>query len=1444
MHNDPTTALDSPFLNPEAREDEPALRPVALEHITAEPVRSPVIAAAGSPLRAGDYSFQVLDAHKRPLAKAAWAVHQDGAMLHGQLDATGWARPPDPALSGFDGSKPFLLHVDGHVCSIVRGAVLLAGEPGVEYGGQFVDWSLADHADLATRAAFWQEYEKTRALHLPLDVFTFLQHDHLTRRPVRMLSREHQAVFEARPVAIRLGPLLRYVDAHRALVWLELETPGLVRVVYGRAQSQRELPGEKDEPADTVSRCGTTVRAGGRHYALVCLDRLDADCAYQYTVEVGPLPATGDIPTAQADFTDEVFPRSLPIDVRVTTNQTLVLASLRASRWLFFRSLPEKIDALRFAHGSCRKWPGDADEKGKAPGPDMLERFATDWLAHKNWAAWPQFFVHTGDQIYADDVGMRMGRAIAGHRFASVVPGPAPRGQGDVAQGAWAGRFADRYATLEKAGLPLPTDVEELKKLRPRATHDNEHDVDYAMKEALRARQQLGFYRNRSALKIDLNVTHMARRMHFKLRVLNGLLWNVPDHASQVPQVDKQRGLVAPQTYRLGGLPAKEFRVEHPSAGETDGIHAADFAEYAALYEQAWSTPNARRMLAHLPSFMIFDDHEVTDDWNADPGWLDIVHAKGDSFRYWPTTMTDALCAYWVYQGWGNLSPEAGARDPRTQILQRCMKSGRDALPELRRLVFDQALAPTAPKADFSRKLSWHFALPTDKVPFLVVDLRTDRDVYGTGGMTKERLGWIEHSLRQSKSPMAFLVLPVPFLMPDPMLFAFRHPWFTGRLAGSRSTEEFKRSSDIEHPAGNPVWDQIKAMLGRLQKSPSALKTIAIISGDIHFSCNLDGQLPESTSAPRLLQLVSSGLQQTISSSKQDKLAGAYKGWLNVIARSQGVDEHRGVRITLGGMHGPGSDLRNFLFSTSLAIVEAQAVPAGPQKTLVPLIVQTHWSGPKPGALVPFTFRHMTQTDGSAVMSLKDPGFAHPASPTDYPAAVGGIGRASELEELLREPGEGSDEMTDEALELQFEGDDEAEDEDTAFDRFSGRGWYEAEKGELDPGQSVLIDGQNVGSYADVAAWYAARRDVLLQHQRAFVKEKYQVPDGLDDLLTSATARSKSMGKLGAKPVSDAHIEVMLRWFDAYLDVMYHSDLKMEVIAADRFRATQAQLDKLKEQAAKLQPRLRDLQRSAFRNGSKGKLKELAETFSTYLDSTLVADSWVREAATRLDDIRVLGTTLRTQKALHGSTQPWHELMRATTNAKIDKLLNVANGLNKALAVWQIFDASLAVVSGGKTASDRASSGIALASTLASAGGTLLGASGFFSLYTNLYIGPMVGRILGQIDQLKDQISKGRNHPYMQLGRLDYVDWSLEPGGREMYEYMSTVMKASSANDLKPPPSAVAKYFSKYDDEFDAGTPMRHGVHITYADMSDKRVWAFNFRDDIWAMLYGALPTP
>jgi hypothetical protein len=190
-------------------------------------------------------------------------------------------------------------------------------------------------------------------------------------------------------------------------------------------------------------------------------------------------------------------------------------------------------------------------------------------------------------------------------------------------------------------------------------------------------------------------------------------------------------------------------------------------------------------------------------------------------------------------------------------------------------------------------------------------------------------------------------------------------------------------------------------------------------------------------------------------------------------------------------------------------------------------------------------------------------------------------------------------------------------------------------------------------------------------------------------------------------------------------------------------------------------------------------------------------------------------------------------------------LLSVANGLNKALAAWQLFDASLTLISGGKTASDRSSAGIGLTTTVASAGGTLLGASGFFSLYNNLYIGPMVGHILGQIDQLKNLISTTRNRAAIEVGQLDMVNWDLEPGGRAMYDFMHVVMRASSATDIGIIPVDVNKYFSKHRDAFEAGMPkQKDGFSSSYARLNDKRYWIFTFRDDIWGMLYGSLRVP
>ena len=405
----------------------------------------------------------------------------------------------------------------------------------------------------------------------------------------------------------------------------------------------------------------------------------------------------------------------------------------------------------------------------------------------------------------------------------------------------------------------------------------------------------------------------------FTQRVTNGLLWAFPDVEAQVPFIDKVNGLRARQRYELPRQPGKDFRVEYPSAGDTAGVHAADFAEYAALYEQAWSSQASRRVLGHLPSFMIFDDHEVTDDWNGDPGWLEMVHSERCAVAAHHRRVVRAR----LYQA-GAICPGL-AGDERVRSSTSAAK-GRDArgLPS--------CVLAVKHGAEENPANDWQLPCPLNDA--LHGGRSADhRDVHG-GGMSKaarrSSVAGRDEPGRVHRDARAVLMPSLPL---------FRHGSTT---VGGRAITDLRRSSDIEHPAGNLVWDQIRDMIGRLQKSSTMLKTVVLISGDIHFSCNFDGQLKGSRKAPRLLQLISSGLQQRVSDEKQGQLFSAYKGPLNVVSQSKGVDEHRGIRITVGGMKRPGAKSVNFLFQTSVALVEVKLLPVGgdSRRGFMPLIKQ------------------------------------------------------------------------------------------------------------------------------------------------------------------------------------------------------------------------------------------------------------------------------------------------------------------------------------------------------------------------------------------------------------------------------------------------------------------------------------------------------------------------
>ena len=57
------------------------------------------------------------------------------------------------------------------------------------------------------------------------------------------------------------------------------------------------------------------------------------------------------------------------------------------------------------------------------------------------------------------------------------------------------------------------------------------------------------------------------------------------------------------------------------------GPSCKDCEEYAHLYKLAWSDPANRWLLSTLPSAMIFDDHDIRDDWNTSQTWKQEMEA-------------------------------------------------------------------------------------------------------------------------------------------------------------------------------------------------------------------------------------------------------------------------------------------------------------------------------------------------------------------------------------------------------------------------------------------------------------------------------------------------------------------------------------------------------------------------------------------------------------------------------------------------------------------------------------------------------------------------------------------------------------------------------------------------------------------------------------------------
>jgi hypothetical protein len=270
-----------------------------------------------------------------------------------------------------------------------------------------------------------------------------------------------------------------------------------------------------------------------------------------------------------------------------------------------------------------------------------------------------------------------------------------------------------------------------------------------------------------------------------------------------------------------------------------------DFEEYCHLYRETWGDPVMQWLLANLPTGMIFDDHDVHDDWNTSQRWVEEMETK----HWWHERLQAALMSYWLYQHLGNLSPGELAEN---ELLRR-VREVPDGGEILRAFARGEDRHPHGRPWSYSRQLGG--------VKIVVFDSREGRQLEeGNRRMFDDsEWRWIEDEVSGEFDHVVVAdTLPV-FFTPA---FHYAEAWNEAVAAGAWGkrfargpAEKLRRAFDMEHWAAFGVgFAKLTTLLrdvatGRRGSAPA---TVVTIGGDVHHA------YLATTDVPNLFQAVCS----------------------------------------------------------------------------------------------------------------------------------------------------------------------------------------------------------------------------------------------------------------------------------------------------------------------------------------------------------------------------------------------------------------------------------------------------------------------------------------------------------------------------------------------------------------------------------------------------------
>ncbi len=282
-------------------------------------------------------------------------------------------------------------------------------------------------------------------------------------------------------------------------------------------------------------------------------------------------------------------------------------------------------------------------------------------------------------------------------------------------------------------------------------------------------------------------------------------------------------------------VPWTLIRLDMPE-GLTDKRQARYQEELPQIEAFAANLDQVARVMAHLPCLMIFDDHDITDDWNLSAQWEETAYGHPFSRRI----IGNALLGYLLCQGWGNDPDSCQA------LIEPCKALGDRHLQQHLDLQAQNALID-----QLLRFQGWQFNLPTQP-PLLVLDTRTRR--WRSESSLKKPSGLLDWEalceLQQAllDHPSAIIVSPAP-------IFGVKLIETVQRVF---SWLGYPLLVDAENWMAHRGAAQVILNIFSHSRTPGHY---VVLSGDVHYSFVYEVLIRHRQRSPHLWQITSSGIK-------------------------------------------------------------------------------------------------------------------------------------------------------------------------------------------------------------------------------------------------------------------------------------------------------------------------------------------------------------------------------------------------------------------------------------------------------------------------------------------------------------------------------------------------------------------------------------------------------